>query len=84
MKKLLMLLSFMTMAFLHSKAADMVVWFNGSEPVSYQVEGKVSPVVEIALQMFDSDMQQVTGFKPVKSKKGIIRIIQGRSEEHTS
>ena len=81
MKKLLMLLSFMTMAFLHSKAADTVVWFNGSEPVSYQVEGKVSPVVEIALQMFDSDMQQVTGFKPVKSKKGIIRIIQGRGND---
>ena len=81
MKKLLMLLSCVTIAFLQIKAADTVVWFNGSEPVSYQVEGKVSPVVEIALQMFDSDMQQVTGFKPVKSKKGIIRIIQGRGND---
>jgi hypothetical protein len=81
MKKLIMLLSCVTIAFLQIKAADTVVWFNGSEPVSYQVEGKVSPVVEIALQMFDSDMQQVTGFKPVKSKKGIIRIIQGRGND---
>ncbi|MBQ7662219.1 MAG: glycosyl hydrolase 115 family protein [Prevotella sp.] len=81
MKKLLMLLSCVTIAFLQIKASDAVVWFNGSEPVSYQVDGKVSPVVEIALQMFDSDMQQVTGFKPVKSKKGIIRIIQGRGND---
>ena len=42
-------------------AATDVVWFDGQHPVTYQVVGKVDPVVEIALQMFRSDMEQVTG-----------------------
>ena len=53
-----------------------VVWFNGSGPVSYCVEGKSAPVVQIALQMFDSDMQQVTGRKAVSAKNGTIRIVE--------
>ena len=67
-------------------AAD-VVWFDGQHPVSYQVVGKTDPVVKIALQMFESDMLQVTGMKPVESGKlkveggkriaATIRIVQG-------
>ena len=57
-------------------AAD-VVWFDGQHPVSYQVVGKTDPVVKIALQMFESDMLQVTGMKPVAAKKAAIRIVQG-------
>ena len=58
-------------------AAD-VVWFDGQHPVSYQVVGKTAPVVKIALQMFESDMLQVTGMKPVAAKKAAIRIVQGK------
>lgn len=58
-------------------AAD-VVWFDGQHPVSYQVVGKTDPVVNIALQMFESDMLQVTGMKPVAAKKAAIRIVQGK------
>ena len=68
-------------------AQDMV-WFDGSNPVSYQVAGKTDPVVKIALDMFCSDMEQVTGLRPVKSEKlkvksgnAIIRIVQGKGTD---
>jgi hypothetical protein len=56
-------------------AAD-VVWYDGTAPVSYQVEGKSAPVVGIALDMFSQDMQQVTGHRAVASKSGTICIHQ--------
>ena len=62
-------------------AASDVVWFDGQHPVSYQVVGKVDPVVKIALQMFESDMLQVTGMKPVAAKKASIRIVQGKGTD---
>ena len=61
-------------------AAD-VVWFDGQHPVSYQVVGKTDPVVKIALEMFESDMLQVTGMKPVAAKKAAIRIVQGKESD---
>lgn len=61
--------------------ASDVVWFDGQHPVSYQVAGKVDPVVKIALQMFSSDMEMVTGMKPVASKSATIRIVQGKGSD---
>ena len=61
-------------------AAD-VVWFDGVKPVTYEVVGKADPVVTMALQMFSSDMQMVTGMKPVRSKQAAIRIVQGRGSD---
>ena len=61
-------------------AAD-VVWFDGQHPVTYQVVGKTDPVVKIALEMFCSDMEQVTGLKPVAAKKATIRIVQGKGAD---
>ena len=58
-----------------------VVWFDGQHPVSYQVAGKVDPVVKIALQMFSSDMEMVTGMKPVASREASIRIVQGKGSD---
>ena len=57
------------------------VWFDGQHPVTYQVVGKVDPVVKMALQMFSEDMEQVTGMKPVASKKATIRIVQGKGHD---
>ena len=57
-------------------AADLT-WFDGHKGITYQVEGTASPVVGIALDMFKSDLQQVTGQQPQASGKGAtIRIIQ--------
>jgi len=61
-----------------SAARAQFVWFDGQHPISYQVVGKVDPVVKIALQMFSGDMEQVTGMKAVASKKATIRIVQGK------
>ena len=80
MKTKLILIGILTTLCISTQAAD-VVWFDGSNPVSYQVVGKVDPVVKIALQMFESDMEQVTGMKPVAAKKATIRIIQGKGTD---
>ena len=42
-------------------AAEEVAWYDGSRAVTYSVQKKVDPVVEVALQMFASDMKAVTG-----------------------
>jgi hypothetical protein len=70
--------------------ADGVVWYDGEHPVAYQVEGKVSPVVQQALQMFCEDMELVTGKAAVSvgkssspSASGMvpIRIVQGKGSD---
>ena len=64
-----------------SARATDVVWFDGQHPVSYEVAGKVDPVVKMALQMFEDDMLQVTGMRPVASRQATIRIVQGRGSD---
>lgn len=48
--------------------ANAVTWYDGSHPVTYALVGSHSPVVEIAMQMFDSDMKAVTGHPAVRTK----------------
>lgn len=73
-------LCLMLLTTLTAKAAD-VVWFDGTNPVTYQVVGKTAPVVEQALRMFCDDMQQVTGLRPVASRQAAISIRQGRGDD---
>jgi len=56
-------------ALLIPASANAVVWYDGSNAVSYNVNGKTDPVVEIALKMFQNDMRMVTG-KQAKADKG--------------
>ncbi len=58
--------------------AESVEWYNGRDAVTYAVDKKTDPVVSIALQMFDSDMQAVTGKGAVKAnqKNAAIRLVQ--------
>ena len=58
-----------------------VTWYDGTNAVSYQVEGKPAPVVQQALRLFEGDMELVTGKKAVASKDGIIRIVQGKGDD---
>ena len=60
---------------LTASAAD-IAWYYGTAPVAYQVQGKYAPVVSIALEMFSSDMLQVTGQPAVASKQASIQICQ--------
>ena len=62
----------------HTVFAAEIVWFNGQQPITYSAPKKVEPVVKIALDMWKSDMQQVTGMKPVASAKPTIKITQGK------
>ena len=61
--------------------AKEIVWFDGYTPVTYQVVGKVDPVVNMALQMFTDDIHQVTGIVPKNSRQAKIRIIQGKGSD---
>ena len=63
------------------KAAADVVWYDGQHPVTYQVQGKLSPVAQQALRMFSDDMELVTGHKAVVAKTAPIRIVQGKGTD---
>jgi hypothetical protein len=62
---------------------DSLVWYDGSSPVTYQVDGKVDQVVLQALRMFSDDIEMVTGRRPQQVRRGrkaaeaTIRIVQG-------
>ena len=58
--------------------AESVKWYDGKNPVTYNVQKKVDPVVAVALDMFASDMDAVTGKPAVKAgeKQAAIRIVQ--------
>ncbi len=58
----------------HANAA--VQWYDGYNAVNYNVVSKVSPVVEIALQMFRDDMKAVTGQEAKSHGKAKIEIYQ--------
>lgn len=80
MRKLLVLLSFLLSGLLRVSSAD-VVWFDGTNPVSYELVGRTDPVVAMALQMFCEDMQLVTGRVPVAAKGATIQIVQGHGSD---
>ena len=77
MKKILSTL-FALFCLQHAVFATKVVWFNGQQPITYSLPEKVEPVVKIALDMWKSDMEQVTGKTPVASSKSIIKIVKGK------
>lgn len=54
----------------HSEQRSENVWYDGRQAVTYQVNGQVHTVVGVALDLFASDIQQVTGRKPEATKKG--------------
>ena len=60
-------------------ALNAVTWYNGTKNVCCNIVGAHSPVVDIAMQMFSSDMTAVTG-KSVKVQKGKKRAGVGEIE----
>lgn len=61
-----------------SAHASDVVWFDGSRPVTYNLQKSTDPVVKIALQMFDGDMKAVTGMSVAAAaeKSAALRIVE--------
>ena len=74
MKKIVSILTVAWAMTISGHAAD-VVWFDGTNPVTYSVPSKVEPVVRQALDMFCDDMRQVTGMKAQATKRATIQII---------
>ena len=74
-KRKILLTALLMLSGAAAMAAD-VVWYDGQQPVSYRVEGPSAPVVGVALDMFASDMQQVTGQRAVATQNATIRIYQ--------
>lgn len=57
-------------------SASDVVWYNGKSPVSYSVCEQHDKVVDVALDLFSSDMQAVTGRYANKKSNSVIEIYQ--------
>ena len=57
-------------------ASTNVYWTDGNSRVSYNVIGNISPVVKIALDMFEGDMRAVTGLQPKLKSGAPIQIYQ--------
>lgn len=79
MKKLILICALTAMTV--SAAGAQFVWFDGKSPVTYQVVGKVDPVVRQAISMFSDDMEQVIGMRPVSRSSAVIRIVQGKGND---
>ena len=83
MRKLLLIfclfaLSLTGLAQVSAVTAAEVVWFDGQHPVTYSLPERVEPVVEVALDLFKRDLQQVTGLTPVASGKPVVKVVQGK------
>ena len=61
MKMILLLLVLVLALCVMGVQAAEIVWFDGQQPITYCVPKKVEPVVKVALELWKSDMQQVTG-----------------------
>jgi hypothetical protein len=81
MKKILLLLVLVLALCVLGVQAGEVVWFDGQQPITYCVPKKVEPVVKVALELWKSDMQQVTGLEPVINNAPKAKIILRQSKK---
>ena len=53
------------------------LWFGGSSPLTYTVSRNADPVVGVAVEMLQGDLQEVTGLRPQPARSGAtLRIVQ--------
>lgn len=71
-------LTVLTVASMTTATAAEVEWYDGTKAVTYSVQKNTAPVVGIALQMFASDMEAVTGRKAVAAPESsaAIRLVE--------
>lgn len=60
----------------NAKALNDLTIYDGSKPVSYKICTEHDPVVDIALDMYNGDMSDVTGKGIVEKGNGTIRLYQ--------
>lgn len=67
----------LTILLAQGATASDIVWFDGTNAVSYEIPKSSDPVVEVAAQMFADDMLAVTGKKAMANKKNaIVTVVQ--------
>ena len=81
MKKILLLLVLVLALCVMGVQAAEIVWFDGQQPITYCVPKKVEPVVKVALELWKSDVQQVTGLEPVMINASRSKIILRQSRK---
>ena len=81
MKKILLLLVLVLALCVMGVQAAEIVWFDGQQPITYCVPKKVEPVVKVALELWKSDMQQVTGLEPVMIDASNAKIVLRQSRK---
>ena len=53
------------------------LWFGGNGPLTYTVSRNADPVVGVAVEMLQGDLQEVTGVRPQPARSGAtLRIVQ--------
>ena len=53
------------------------LWFSGNSPLTYTVSRNADPVVGVAVEMLQGDLQEVTGMRPQPAKSGAtLRVVQ--------
>ena len=53
------------------------LWFGGNGPLTYTVSRNADPVVGVAVEMLQGDLQEVTGLRPQPARSGAtLRIVQ--------
>ena len=52
-----------------------LVWFDGYNPITYDVSNKVEPVVKVALDLWKHDMKLVTGMEPVAAASAKVKVV---------
>ena len=77
MKRILPILFTLGFSLLNSYAGELV-WFDGKNPITYRLPKNVEPVVMTALDMWKSDMLQVTGRAPRPSAKATVQVVRGK------
>ena len=55
--------------------AKDIVWFDGTNPVTYSVQKNTDPVVGVALNMFSDDMLEVTETYAIPTARNKARIL---------
>ncbi|MCR5842269.1 MAG: glycosyl hydrolase 115 family protein [Bacteroidales bacterium] len=53
------------------------LWFGGNSPLTFTVSRNADPVVGVAVEMLQGDLQEVTGIRPQPAKSGAtLRVVQ--------
>ena len=69
------IISLLLATYVLSIHAKDIVWFDGTNPVTYSVQKNTDPVVGVALNMFSDDMLEVTETYAIPTARNKAKIL---------